>query len=123
MRIVLLISLILFLWGFVGISWYYKAFNVSIIRFPDKYKYFSIDKFEHLIAAFVGTLLLLVFSNISILEGALWALLWGIVWEIKDGLLDYEIYGYWGGEGYDAIDLQYDMIGIIAACFLKWRLL
>lgn len=30
----------------------------------------------------------------------------GVLWEIKDGLLPYEKYGFWGGDGFSAKDLS-----------------
>ena len=120
MHLILLISLILFFLGIVILS--KRKIDQSNLRFPQIYFLFSIDKFEHLITAFVGTLLLFALGHFSILEGALWAFLWGIVWEIKDGLLDYKAYGYLGGEGFDVIDLFYDVVGIVSACLITWKL-
>lgn len=36
----------------------------------------------------------------------------GVLYEVKDGLCPYEIFGYWGGEGFSFMDLQNDIIGV-----------
>ena len=36
----------------------------------------------------------------------------GLLWEIKDGYVPYEKYGFWGGEGFSTKDLIADAAGI-----------
>jgi len=47
------------------------------------------------------------------------ALLAGVSWEIKDGLLPYEKYGYFGGDGFSRNDIICDLAGIAANRILK----
>lgn len=36
----------------------------------------------------------------------------GILWEVKDGFVPYEKYGFWGGEGFSAKDVVAGAVGI-----------
>ena len=76
------------------------------------------DKLEHLVGSFG---LAATFSQISAEHGWKYALLCGFIWEIKDGLMDYEIYGEWGGEGCDLYgDFVADGVGIALWNGLGW---
>ena len=46
-------------------------------------------------------------------------LLAGLAWEIKDGLMDYHVYGWFGGDGFSWRDLVADAVGIIIALIFK----
>jgi len=36
----------------------------------------------------------------------------GVLWEVKDGFVPYEKYGFWGGEGFSAKDVVAGAVGI-----------
>ncbi len=76
------------------------------------------DKMEHLLAsaalAYVGTFF------IPLLMACIVALLIGFLWEYKDGLMPYEKYGWFGGEGFSWKDLIADFVGIVIVFSLKF---
>ena len=37
----------------------------------------------------------------------------GLLWEIKDSVVDWEKVGYWGGEGFSVMDLKTDFAGVV----------
>lgn len=51
-------------------------------------------------------------TNLKWWQSDLIALSAGVAWEIKDGLIPYEKYGYWGGEGFSIMDIGIDITGI-----------
>ena len=72
--------------------------------------YFQYDKLEHLVGS-MG--LAAAFGYLSEEHGWKYALLAGLLWELKDGFFEYEIYGEWGGEGFDLFgDFVADGIGV-----------
>lgn len=63
------------------------------------------DKLEH----FFGSAGLALFFNPWVVIGL------GIAWEIKDGLMKWEKFGWWGGEGVSWKDLVADISGVALA--------
>ncbi len=68
------------------------------------------DKPEHAVVsailAYIATFLM------PLLIACIVILLIGFIWEYKDGLMDWEKYGWWGGEGFSWKDLIADFVGI-----------
>ena len=72
--------------------------------------FFEYDKLDHLVGS-MG--LCAAFEFLSEEHGWKYALLCGVLWEVKDGFFDCEVYGDWGGEGFDLFgDLAADAAGI-----------
>ena len=69
------------------------------------------DKLEHAL----GSLILACFLSLflSPLLSALTTLTLGVLWEIKDALFPYEVYGILGGDGFSFKDLAADYLGIL----------
>jgi hypothetical protein len=44
-----------------------------------------------------------------------------VLWEVKDGIVPWETYGFWGGDGFSWRDVVADAVGITAA-ILIWRI-
>lgn len=57
-------------------------------------------------------------TNLKWWQSDLIALSAGVAWEVKDGFIPYEKYGYWGGEGFSWMDVGTDITGIIINRFL-----
>ena len=39
----------------------------------------------------------------------------GVLWEVKDGFVRWEDYGWWGGDGFSLLDIVADLSGIVVA--------
>ena len=76
------------------------------------------DKIEHALTSAV--LALIATFLMPLLAGCLLVLFIGALWEIKDGYMHCEVYGWWGGEGFSWKDLIADSIGIIIVFILKF---
>jgi hypothetical protein len=89
----------------------------------DKWKstdgmFLKYDKIEH----GVGSLLLfwlLSFLFLSTTESASGSFLAGVAWELKDGHLPYEKWGWFGGEGFSIKDIAANSIGISFGVYLE----
>ncbi len=75
------------------------------------------DKAEHAIVSAILTLIAMIFMPLAM--ACLLVLFIGSLWEIKDGYMHYEVYGWFGGEGFSWKDLIADFIGI--AIVFAWR--
>ena len=68
------------------------------------------DKFAHLFGNYVANDIARQFlpakHAIPLILGA------NILWEIKDGFVPYEKYGFWGGEGFSTKDIVAGAVGI-----------
>jgi VanZ family protein len=76
------------------------------------------DKLEHLLGCFGLTFILIIFSmftEMSILIPGIVTFIAGLLWEVKDGYLDWEKYNRWGGEGFSWKDLIANLVGILLA--------
>lgn len=71
------------------------------------------DKVEHL----VGSMLLFktIDSFTDNRTAVQYSILCGIAWEIKDGFMPYEKYGWFGGDGFCFRDLAADVFGVLLA--------
>jgi len=68
------------------------------------------DKVEHLISWFflyVGCYI--AFGPRPGLSAAVAA---GVMWELKDAIMPWERFGFWGGDGFSFRDLAADLVGI-----------
>ncbi|HEA19674.1 hypothetical protein LCGC14_2100560 [marine sediment metagenome] len=76
------------------------------------------DKAEHAIVsailAYFATLLL------PLLAGCLLVLFIGSLWELKDSIMPWEKYGFWGGDGFSWKDLIADFVGILIIFIIKF---
>jgi hypothetical protein len=87
----------------------YLSENGAILRY---------DKLEHLVGS-MGLCGMLEFYSEE--HGWKYALLAGLLWELKDGFYEYETYGSYGGEGFDFFgDLVCDGIGVAIWRGLSW---
>lgn len=77
------------------------------------------DKSEHAVVSAILALIATFFM--PLLFACLLAVVAGYLWEVKDGYLHWEVYGWWGGEGFSWKDLIADSIGIAAGILLAWR--
>ncbi len=68
------------------------------------------DKLEHFLVYFLAAFMFSFKLPKKIVIALLFAI--GLLWEIKDALLPYEKYGWWGGEGFSWKDLTANMIGM-----------
>ena len=60
------------------------------------------DKIQHAIGGFILALL------------STWvSIIFWLLWEVKDGYIDYEKYGWWGGDGFSYKDFIYSLGGAI----------
>jgi len=78
------------------------------------------DKWEHFFASaglYTGLRLFGARENQSIIATGST----GLFWEVKDALVPWETYGFWGGDGFSWRDIVADIYGIIAG-FLFWRM-
>lgn len=75
------------------------------------------DKLEHLLISAILTYVATLFMPIAF--ACILTLFIGYLWEVKDGYMPYEIYGWWGGEGFSWKDLIADSVGI--AIIFVWR--
>ena len=66
------------------------------------------DKIQHLIGGFAFGLISVKFS----------VYFW-LIWEIKDGILNYKDYGFWGGDGFSWRDLTCSIMGALLCGILK----
>ncbi|MGH7595552.1 MAG: hypothetical protein ACREOI_04330 [bacterium] len=75
------------------------------------------DKLEHFLVYFLAAFLL----SCKLAEKTVIALLFaiGLLWEIKDALMPYEKYGWWGGEGFSWKDLAANIVGIALGLALR----
>ncbi len=92
----------------------------------DKDKWFSrhgtiipFDKIEHMIGSAILAYLFTLFLPVN--WACLTAFACGLLWEIKDGFLHWEVYGWWGGEGFSWKDLAADCLGV--GIIFLWHLL
>ena len=69
------------------------------------------DKAEHLVVSAILAYFAIQFM--PLLAGCLLVLFIGSLWELKDGYMPYEIYGWYGGEGFSWKDLIADFVGIL----------
>ena len=69
------------------------------------------DKIEH---ALRGLAIIVVAMVIGLQAPIIFVTAFALLWEIKDGYMDYKRWGWWGGEGFSWRDLCADIIG---ACF------
>lgn len=75
------------------------------------------DKLEHFLIYFLaGFVLSFKFAAKAVIV-LLFAI--GLLWEIKDALMPYEKYGWWGGEGFSWKDLTANIIGIALGLTLR----
>lgn len=79
------------------------------------------DKLEHFAVSSGLTIGLQILDKKN---GWKYALLSGFLWEIKDGLMPYEKYGEFGGEGFSSKDLIADAVGVFIGYWIykfgKW---
>jgi VanZ family protein len=75
------------------------------------------DKLEHFLIYFLAGFLLSFKFAAEIVIILLFAI--GLLWEIKDALMPYEKYGWWGGEGFSWKDLIANIIGIALGLALR----
>ncbi len=69
------------------------------------------DKAEHAL----GSAILAYFATffMPLLFACLLIMVAGYLWEVKDGYMHYEVYGWFGGEGFSWKDLIADFVGIL----------
>ncbi len=77
------------------------------------------DKAEHATVSAILALIATLFMPPLI--ACLAVFIVGLLWEVKDGYLRWEIYGWWGGEGFSWKDLIADSVGIAVGIGLAWR--
>lgn len=75
------------------------------------------DKLEHFLVYFLAAFLL----SFKLAKETVIALLCaiGLLWEIKDALMPYEKYGWWGGEGFSWKDTAANLVGIVLGLALQ----
>jgi VanZ family protein len=73
------------------------------------------DKLEHMLGCMILTIVMALL--IDAIAG-IYVFIAGFLWEMKDGLMDWEKYGWWGGEGFSWKDLIADVVGIILGYIL-----
>ena len=72
------------------------------------------DKLEHLLCWFLLCVSFLLAGLPRSLAAGV-ALVAGILWELKDAVMPWERYGFWGGDGFSWRDLVADAAGIALA--------
>jgi len=84
---------------------------------------FKHDKIEH--AVFSGLLYgILRIAGIDRLKAFTLTVSAGIAWEVKDGILPYEIHGSFGGDGFSNKDIVCDTVGVFIVLLIEtaiWR--
>lgn len=81
------------------------------------------DKLEHCVVYLIGTLVgLYVGQWMDSMAFQIWwrrgLLVFGVLWEVKDGFIGYVKWGWWGGDGFSWRDLVANVIGIILGTFI-----
>lgn len=77
------------------------------------------DKLEHALAYFVGSAILL-WLGLSPDEVFFFLFSAGIIWEIKDAYIPYEVYGKLGGDGFSWRDIVANLVGIFFGFLVAW---
>jgi len=70
------------------------------------------DKVEHALRGIAITIVAIV---LGLQSPVMLAAAFALVWEIKDGFMDYKHWGWWGGEGFSWRDLCADIVGACTA--------
>ncbi len=77
-------------------------------------KFLTHDKLEHLTGSGVLYMALLKITENNT-AAVLTTIGMGVLWEIKDGFMSYEDYGWWGGDGFSWKDVFANALGIVCA--------
>ena len=70
------------------------------------------DKLEHLFGSMI-LYFILYFICATPFQVFLYCVYFGVIWEIKDSILDWRIYGWYGGDGFSWRDLVADIVGFL----------
>jgi len=77
------------------------------------------DKMEHAIRGAITFLLALGFGLPAPL---LCTVLFALLWEVKDGYMDWQRWGFWGGDGFSWRDVVADFLGGLITAVVIVRL-
>ncbi|MDD2869651.1 hypothetical protein [Neomegalonema sp.] len=69
------------------------------------------DKIEHFLCGFI--LFVILWCKWDTIPALLGVIFVGFMWEIKDGFMPWEKYGFWGGEGFCWKDLVSTVAGAL----------
>jgi len=92
----------------MGLLNYLDSFRVS----EDSLK-LTTDKVEHAVGSGLLFLALMFITRLNCFDAYMVTIILGMLWEIKDGFVPYERYGWIGGDGCSVNDLTYDIIGAV----------
>ena len=77
-----------------------------------KDKWIGKDKWEHLIG----------FGILSLITGLWTTIILAVAWEVKDGLMKWEDFGWIGGDGFSYKDIIWSVVGILIVQIIKGAL-
>lgn len=81
-----------------------------MFRIATKDKWLALDKVLHLVTSAALFILCLLFFKVW--DAVLVTLALGVLWEVKDAIMPYEKYGWWGGDGFSIKDIIFDVAGV-----------
>ncbi len=94
------------------ILFFYWGHGIAQFRVADSHKdkWARDDKIAHLFGNYFAIDLSRQFMSDQ--EAIPLLLVAGVLWEVKDGFVPYEKYGFWGGEGFSTKDVVAGAVGI-----------